>query len=209
MTQKKTMTKNTKEKAQVTVNLNPKCILDMGKYRVKDNNNRYLTSEMFDDHPDNRRNHNKIAPFSLYEHEDMVYENGMTVMSMRKIFLATEDETGYECAIICFGNIDHWNRCLNSPKIKEEIEKWKEELQLRELALIKKACLTEIKSNGRSSMQAAKTLITLNNQDPNSLTNRDKANKPKLEEKDKSKSPMGNLTEQQKTLMADYKRLNS
>lgn len=208
MATKKTKTLTTKTKAQVTVEVNPNCILDFDTYRVKDNNNRYLTSEMFDDHPDNRRNHNKIAPYSLYEHDDMLYENGMVVKSMRKIFLETEDETGYECAIICFGNIDHWNRCLQSPKIKEEVEKWKEELQLRELALIKKACLSEIKSCGRSAMQAAKTLITLNNQDPNSLTNRDKTKQPKPEEKEK-KSPMSNLTEQQKQLMEDYKRLNS
>lgn len=209
MTQKKTYTKNTKQDEQVTVELNPKCVLDLNTYRVKDNNNRYLTSEMFDDHPDNRRINNKIAPYSLYENEDMKYENGMVVKSMRKIFLETEDETGYECAIICFGNIDHWNRCLNSPKIKEEIDKWKEELQLRELALIKKACLSEIKSNGRSSMQAAKTLISLNNQDPNSLTNRDKSARAlKEKENEKPKTNGTTLTEQQRQLMKDFERLN-
>lgn len=210
MTQKKTTTKTTKDKVQVTIDLNPNCILDLNIHRVKDNNNRYLTSEMFDDHPDNRRTHNKIAPYSLYEHEDMTYENGMVVRSMRKIFLSLDDETGYECAITCFGNIDHWNKCLNSSKIKEEVDKWKQELQLKELALIKKACLSEIKTSGRSSMQAAKTLISLNNQDPNSLTNREKAiqdREDKAKEGAKTK-PSSNLTEQQRKLMEDYKRLN-
>lgn len=211
MTTKRKQQTTTKAGEQVSINLNPRCILDLDIYRVKDNNNRYLTSEMFDDHPENRRNHNKIAPYSLYQHEDMTYENGMVVKSMRKIFLELEDETGYECAITCLGNIDHWNRCLQSPKIKEEVEKWKEELQLRELALIKKACLQEIRTNGRSAMQAAKTLISLNNQDPNSLTNRDKVSKERVakEEQDKNSSKSNNLTEQQRKLMEDYKRLNS
>lgn len=207
MTTKKT-TKTTKDKEQVTINVNQKCILDFELYKTKDRNNRYLTTEMFDDHPDNRRVNNKIAPYSLYEHEDMTYSNGQVVRSMRKIFLETEDDTGYECAIICFGNIDQWNKCLNNSKIKEEIQKWKDELQLMELSLIKKACREEVKKVGRNSMQAAKTIITLNNQDPNSLTNRDKLKELKESKGKEEDKKSGNLTEQQRQLMEDFKRLN-
>lgn len=207
MTTKKT-TKTTKNEEQVTINVNQKCILDFELYKTKDRNNRYLTTEMFDDHPDNRRVNNKIAPYSLYEHEDMTYSNGQIVRSMRKIFLETEDDTGYECAIICFGNIDQWNKCLNNSKIKEEIQKWKDELQLMELSLIKKACREEVKKVGRNSMQAAKTIITLNNQDPNSLTNRDKIKELKESKSKEEDKKGGNLTEQQRQLMEDFKRLN-
>lgn len=191
--------------------LSGECELDTSKYRTKDNNNRFLTAEMFFDHPDNNMRYNRVAPYSLYNHEDVVLTDGTLIRSMRKIFLDLNDSSGYQCAIKTLGCKEHWDRLLASNKIGDEIAKWVEELQLKELSLIKKVCLNELSTVGKNAMQAAKIIISLNNQDPNSLTNRDKAvMETRSKEKNKQAEPDASLMQdQQQRLMEDFKRLNS
>lgn len=209
MSSKNNNVKISKEDAKEIV-LSMECELDTTIYRTKDNSNRFLTTEMFFDHPDNKGKYNAIAPYSLYNQEDITLENGLVVKSMRKIFLKLNDSSGYQCAIKTLGSKDHWDKIVSSNKIGDEVKKWTEELQLKELSLIKKVCLNEISTMGKASMQAAKILISLNNQDPNSLTNRDKIVLEQKKEKEKPKDESTLIQqEQQNRLMEDYRRLNS
>lgn len=199
---------NNKNVKKVFIELDQECILDTSKYRVKNNANRFLTTEMFDDHIDNRRMMNKISPFSLYNNDHVVDQEGNTIYSMKKIFLEMNDTTGYKCAKKCLGNFEHWQKLLGNSVIRNEIDKWIDELKVKELALLKQACINELQTQGKGQMSAARLIVQLNNQDPNSRTNVD--NTKGKEDKGASVEHDSEFTtEEHNSMLEDLKRLNN
>lgn len=207
---KTSKTSSSNKKEQVEIVLDKDCILDLNIYTNKDSMNRYLTTEMFEDHPDNNRINNKTSPYSLFNSEHIVREDGSMLYSMRRLFLDNEDTTGYKCAIECFGNWEHFKRCLKNSIINIEFSKWVEELEAREYALVKAAYIQEIKNDGRNKIQACKGITTLNDQDPNSHTNREKMAlaRKTISVKNDNKNENVLSDDDKIKMMEDYKRMN-
>jgi hypothetical protein len=86
--------------------------------------------------------------------EDALIVNGKTLKSLRKLFVESEDPTGYSTATEHLGGYSHWEALCKS-SIKGEIEKWKAEMEVRIRSLGLKATVASARSG---NFNAAKFL---------------------------------------------------
>ena len=96
--------------------------------------------------------------FTLKE-QDHEYE-GVKYISMRRLYMGMEDPTEYEFATEVLGSWDHWLRLCNSPAVREHINKWREELEIKLRARAVKAMLETATTAGAKGTTAAKWLAT-------------------------------------------------
>jgi hypothetical protein len=92
-----------------------------------------------------------------FKEVDHVY-NGKTYISLKKRFIEMEDPTEYEFAITYFLSWKHWQRICKNKLILEQINEWREELEMK---LRSRAVKQAMQAAGSPSgnFQAAKWLV--------------------------------------------------
>lgn len=100
------------------------------------------------------------AVFTLKE-DDIELPSGKKAHSLRLLYLAraTSDPTEYEFALGVFGSWDVWTRLSKAPKIRDAVQKWRDEAAVRRKAMAFQSVVTEVRDGGKSSFTAAKYLI--------------------------------------------------
>ena len=116
----------------------------------KDSIGRWRTKSLFYEINDYRIDEGTI--FTITESDKEV--NGVVLKSLRKLFVESEDPTGYTTATEHLGGYAHWEALCKS-SLKGEIEKWKIEMEVRIRSLGLKQAITSAKSG---NFNAAKFL---------------------------------------------------
>lgn len=97
----------------------------MDKNKLKDSQGRALTQSLFlETNYDTR-----YAVYTLKE-EDFEYE-GVLYPSLKRLYLEFEDPIEYEFAKKYLLNWDQWQRICANKLFSKEVEKWREELELK------------------------------------------------------------------------------
>jgi hypothetical protein len=97
----------------------------------------YITQGLFIDFNYN----DKYAVYCLSD-TDKDY-NGVTYPSLRRLYLEMQDVTEYEFATTHLHGWEHWQRILGNAILREHVEKWREELELKMQAVAVKAMLSK------------------------------------------------------------------
>lgn len=98
-----------------------------------------------------------LEPLLTLKEIDWEYK-GKTLPSLKRIYMELEDPTEYEVAIHVFGSWPHWLRLLENKAIRQEIDKWREELELKIRSKALKAMLDTASFEGAKGTAAAKYL---------------------------------------------------
>lgn len=122
----------------------------------KDSQRRFLTNAMFFE---SRIKGNGLEPTFTFKEQDHEYQ-GVTYISMRRIYMEMEDPTEYDFAMETLGSWDHWLKLCNSPAIREHIDKWRDELETKLRARAVKAMIETATTAGAKGTTAAKWLAT-------------------------------------------------
>lgn len=130
--------------------------------------------------------YNKDYAIFTLDDEDKEYE-GKTYYSLRKYYLEIADPTEYEFAKMCLLGWDHWLRLLDNKQIRNEINKWREEL---EVALRSQAIL-DIVTASEDNFQAAKWIADKG-------WDKNRAGRPNKVEKEKERRVQERLAEDYK-----------
>jgi hypothetical protein len=105
---------------------------------------------------------NKYPPVFTTKDED-IKRDGITYKSMKKIYMSYDHIPGYEYefAIDTLGSWDHWNKLANDtiPELKNMIQSWRDELDIRLKALGLKALIHASRDNDAKGVQASKYLV--------------------------------------------------
>jgi hypothetical protein len=96
--------------------------------------------------------------FTLKE-QDHEYE-GVHYISMRKIYIGMEDPTEYLFATEVLGSWDHWLKLCNSALIREHIDKWRIELEIKLRAKAISAMVDTATTAGAKGTTAAKWIAS-------------------------------------------------
>jgi len=75
-------------------------------------------------------NGSSLAPIMTLKEIDWEYK-GKLLLSLKKIYMEIADPTEYAVAIEVFGSWPQWLRLLDNKSIRTEIEKWREELEIK------------------------------------------------------------------------------
>lgn len=122
----------------------------------KNPSGRWLTNALFYELtlPDTR----EYAVFTLKEDDHDV--KGTTYISLKRLYLEARDPTEYQFAKTCLGGWSHWKELQESAKLKDEIEEWREELDvmLRSEGIIQ---TIKLATKADASFQATKYLTEL------------------------------------------------
>ena len=105
---------------------------------------------------------NKYPPVFTTKDED-IKRDGITYKSMKKIYMSYDHIPGYEYefAMDVLGSWDHWNKLANDtiPELKNMIQGWRDELDVRLKALGLKALIHASRDNDAKGVQASKYLV--------------------------------------------------
>lgn len=105
------------------------------KSKFKDAGGRYLTQSLFIENGDLR-----YAMYTLADTDKEV--DGVVYPSLRSLYLSELDPTEYEFANKWLWGWDHWQKLSNNALLKEEIDKWREELEIKLRAVAIRSILT-------------------------------------------------------------------
>jgi|TARA_R110000772_G_scaffold63866_1_gene142771 hypothetical protein len=123
----------------------------------KDKMGRYRTQSLFWEKRDE-----EMQPIWTLKEEDIV-RNDITYPSLKKLYMAYDHVPGaeYDFAMEHFGSWDHWiYLCKNTtPLIKDMIQAWKDEVDIRLKAKGIKAIIMHSLDNDPKGLQAAKYLV--------------------------------------------------
>jgi hypothetical protein len=56
---------------------------------------------------------------------------GKTFLSLKRLYMETDDVTEYKFAMLHLGGWNHWQKMCNNSSLREHIEGWREELAIR------------------------------------------------------------------------------
>lgn len=121
---------------------------------LKDASGRWRTKSLFME----TNEHEDKYP-SIFTLEDSDKEGRI---SMRSIYLSTNDPTEYAAAKAIFGSLDCWNSLCKAPFFKRHLENWRGEMQRRIKSQAVKA-ITDIAEGGKgtaSQLGAAKWIAS-------------------------------------------------
>jgi hypothetical protein len=103
--------------------------------------------------------HNYDYSNALYSWGDTdVKNNGKTYPSLKRLYMSTNDITEYEFAVKYFENWEHWQRMLQSPRILDMVEKWREELEIKMRSEAIRGIISESATDSKSSYAAKRWL---------------------------------------------------
>lgn len=104
----------------------------------------------------------KYPPVFTTKDED-IERDGVKYISMKKIYMTYDHIPGYEYefAMEVLGSWDHWNKLANDtiPDIKNMIQSWRDELDIRLKAHGLKALIYASRDNDAKGVQASKYLV--------------------------------------------------
>lgn len=118
----------------------------------KDSIGRYLTHAMFFE----TKTEGYEPTFTLKE-KDHEYE-GVHYLSMRQLYLEIADPTEYEFAQTVLGSWDHWQKLCNSNLIRQHIDQWRDELEIKLRSKAVKSLVDTAVFGGVKGTTAAKWL---------------------------------------------------
>lgn len=116
------------------------------KSKLKDTGGRYLTQSLFLEHGYDT----KYAVYTLSD-TDKEYD-GTLYPSLKRLYLETEDPTGYEFANRYLCNYEQWTRICANKQLYAEIEQWELELEVK----LRSIGVRSIITMGYDSFNAAK-----------------------------------------------------
>lgn len=93
--------------------------------KFKDEKGRLRTQSLFIDYQYDP----EIAIYTLKD-EDFEYK-GKVFPSLKRLYLEIADPTEWEFAQRCFANWDQWQRIANTYATKNNVAKWREELEIK------------------------------------------------------------------------------
>lgn len=115
------------------------------KSRFKDVMGRYLTQSLFFEYANTPH-----AVYTLKDHDHEV--DGVLYPSLRKLYLDCNDPTEYVFATTYLWGWDHWQKMLTNSMILENVNKWRDELEVK----LRAEAVKSIIEQGRDSFAAAK-----------------------------------------------------
>jgi hypothetical protein len=122
------------------------CIIEDSS-RLRSDAGQYFTQGLFYEY---RHQSTNKAPYNLKERD------WKGTKSMYQIYMSCDSE--YEAAMRLLGSWKHWQTLLNSPFFAKEVEKWREEREIKDAAMAK-SVLVEQANEG--NVAAAKTLLDM------------------------------------------------
>ena len=104
----------------------------------------------------------KYPPVYTTKDED-IERDGVEYKSLKKIYMSYDHIPGfeYEFALEHLGSWDHWNKLANDtiPELKNMIQSWRDELDIRLKAHGLKALIHASRDNDAKGVQASKYLV--------------------------------------------------
>lgn len=97
--------------------------------KFKNSSGTYFTSALFCDVMEEREKHSAL--YTLYSDVDIKGLDGKVYKSLKFIYLKMEDVYEREFALACFDSWSHYKKMLRCSWFVEELEKWREELEIR------------------------------------------------------------------------------
>lgn len=119
------------------------------KEKFKDSGGKYITQGLFIDF----KYSDKFAVYCLAS-EDKEYD-GVLYPSLKRLYLEMEDVTEYEFASTHLAGWDHWQKICGNAVLRIDIDKWRDELELKMKAIAAKAM---VKAAREGDLTAAKWL---------------------------------------------------
>ena len=125
---------------------------------MKDDQGRYRTISLFWEL--RHYSQEKIEPVFTLKSYDLQKEDKL-YPSLKKIYLTYDHIPGfeYEFALDVFGSWEHWQKMANSQMLKDHIQTWRDELDVRLKALGLKALIHASRDNDAKGVQASKYLV--------------------------------------------------
>lgn len=120
------------------------CIIE-DKSRLLGEGGQYLTQGLFYEY---RHQAAKLGPYCLKEYD------WKGCKSMYQVYMSCASE--YEAALKILGSWKHWQILCQAPFFAREVEKWREEVEIREAALGKATLIAQAKEG---NVSAAKELV--------------------------------------------------
>ena len=99
----------------------------------------------------------KFKPKWTLKEKDHTYQ-GVTYISMKKVFIEMEDVSEYEFAMSVLGSYPHWEHLTTRDWFKPHLEQWRKELNLKLKARAMKAIIKSATTEENLSFQAMKYL---------------------------------------------------
>jgi hypothetical protein len=93
--------------------------------KFKDNTGKYITQNLFLEF-----SYDTEKAVYTFNDEDKEYK-GVVYPSLRKLYLETADPTEYEFACKYLWGWEHWQRIVANKVLKAEIDKWRDELEVK------------------------------------------------------------------------------
>jgi len=124
---------------------------------MKDDQGRYRTISLFWEL--RHYSQEKIEPVFTLKSYDLQKEDKL-YPSLKKIYLTYDHIPGfeYEFALDVFGSWEHWQKMANSQMLKDHIQTWRDELDVRIKAQSLKAMMLAARDNDAKGVNAAKYL---------------------------------------------------
>ena len=120
--------------------------------KFKNTSGKYLTKSLFFEHTPANRPH---AVYTLKD-EDHTDKKGNTYISLKRLFLESDDPTEYAFATEHLGGWKHWKEMQKTNELLAEIDEWREERDVRLRSIgVKKL----IESAEEGNYQASKFLV--------------------------------------------------
>ena len=129
----------------------------MSKKSFKDKMGRYRTQSLFWEMRDP-----SMAPIWCMKDYDLV-KGDKTYPSLKNLYMSWDHVPGfeYEFAMATLGSWDHWLKLCNdtTPQIKDMIQGWRDELDIKLKAVGIKAIIASSSDNDAKGLQASKYLV--------------------------------------------------
>ena len=124
--------------------------MEIDKSKLTDNQGRPLTESLF-------LELNYSREFAVYTLKEYDYKfEGKVYPSIKRLYLAHEDPLEYDFACRYFLGWQHWLRLNENKKISAEVEKWREELDLKLRSQGVRDIIAMAAEEAQGSFQAAK-----------------------------------------------------
>lgn len=127
-----------------------KTVPEFDRTILKDKIGRFRTASLFME----LNQDSDPAIFTLKENDHSLH--GIDYLSLKRIYLEFGDVTEYEFAIAVFGSWRHWQKLCNNKIIREHIDEWREELEIKIRARAIQSIITTAITEGSKGTTAAK-----------------------------------------------------
>ena len=122
--------------------------------KFKDINGRWITQGLF---PETSATGNKFVQYSLTGEPKVV--NGKALPLLKELYLEMMDYTEYLFANKYLGGWEHWQRMCSNALIGREVAKWREELEIKMVALgLRTVRDVALDPDSKGQLQAARYL---------------------------------------------------